>query len=285
MKKFAKLRITESQYYILENFVSVPKKLYHGSRHSELSWDKRSEHTDVNMLGFGYYLTSDYGEAHEYATEKEGKGYIYYFSSADANIIDWKSKVLDEHRTKVLKDKGTISDLYVNSKEEIENYFKDNSFDYEDYSIEFAGFTYDWDEFEDYVGLEIFDKEFNKIGSEIKFKNTDKDKIIPFIKNDILQKNLSLNKVIDIDRYSYFYDSPDVLSIDNIFDSYANLYTYLTYKFNSTIKATYYFVKMGIDGVMRKISTMGIKTMTTPYTVVAYNMNKFKIIEKEVVSK
>ena len=280
-----KVIITEEQHYILEKLVSAPEELYHGSRHSELSWEKRSEITDVNMLGFGYYLTSAYEEAYEYAVEKVGKGYIYHFSSVGANIIDWKSEVLDEHRTTVLNDKSILSDLYLNSKEEIETYFRDNYIDYDDYNLEFGGITYDWDEFDNYVSLEIYDTGFNKIGTEIKFKNTDKNKIIPFIINHILKNGFGANKVIDIDKYSYFYDSPDVLSIDNVFDSYANLYTYLTYKFNSTVKATYYFVKIGIDGVMRKISTRDVKTMFTPYTVVAYNMKKFKITEKEKVSK
>lgn len=89
MKNKIKILLRESLLIKLNESDNHGDIFYHGNQRNILNWDKRDERVDMNMLGFGIYLTSDKLEAVNYAKD----GYIFAFKPINANILDWGSEV------------------------------------------------------------------------------------------------------------------------------------------------------------------------------------------------
>ena len=75
------------------------------------------------------------------------------------------------------------------------------------------------------------------------------------------------------------------LSEDNMFNSFANLYTYMYYILKSTRKASEFFDNLGIDGVKFRVTTTDVADFASrvPEIVVIYNDKKITPIKKDIL--
>jgi len=86
-----------------------------------------------------------------------------------------------------------------------------------------------------------------------------------------------------IHRFIFYGLNEDVLWDGNIFNSFANLYTYMYYMLKSTRKASEFFENLGIDGIRYRVSTTDVADFASriPEIVVIYNDKKVTPIKKD----
>jgi len=72
---------------------------------------------------------------------------------------------------------------------------------------------------------------------------------------------------------------------DNMFNSFANLYTYMYYMLKSIRKASEFFENLGIDGVRYRVATTDVADFASrvPEIVVIYNDKKITPIKKDIL--
>lgn len=217
---------------------------FHGSKYPTLSFKYKDNNFGKQLFGYGFYVTPNRENAVDYySLDGNTDGYLYTIKTHNLNIVDWH-KPVDKKIITQIKKIPNIFNLF---------YFKldFNDLNFDDYQYDTALFNFEWDYLDTPLPtwavkengkkgwfLEIYQEpNFRKI-----YYGLTKKQIINLIKNSGalgLKKSLSIN-------------DPHInvaITKDNLFDSFENLYWYITLKFKSTKKTSKFFANLNIDAI------------------------------------
>jgi len=107
------------------------------------------------------------------------------------------------------------------------------------------------------------------------------DLVLPYVEKDEDDDTVEYK----IDRLIFYGLKETVLWENNMFNSFANLYTYMYYTLKSTRKASEFFETLGIDGIRYRVATTNVADFASrvPEIVVIYNDKKITPIKKDIL--
>jgi hypothetical protein len=214
---------------------------YHGSKYPKLKFMTNDNNIGKQLFGYGFYVSLNREESlFYYSLSDNTDGYLYTITTDNLNFVDWYKPVSNEIISKVKKIPNFMNLFYYKPN------FNDLNFN--DYEYNIGDVNYDWDEVTEPLPQWVIDNNgkagyfltVEKGGLYKTYYGLTKNEILNFIKNanvlgvkELKIPNPNLDNII--------------ITKDNLFDSFGNLYWYLFLKLNSTKKTSEFFKDMGVD--------------------------------------
>jgi|AntRauTorcE11897_2_1112592.scaffolds.fasta_scaffold04826_2 hypothetical protein len=261
---------------------------YHGSQFEHIEFNEKLDKIDLNMLGYGVYLTSKREEAEYYATdENKRSGYVFEITLTTNDGI--------------LKYDQPIPEQYINKLESIKGFYdgfldENDGIDFEDYEY-YSGdgsIQISWDSLEEPLpdwakqeglssGYFIFNDKINKIIKDGLSREQVEDFLSKIEVKSSYGKKFS-DHAFDNPTFYVVSNKEGYVTKNNVFDSMYNLLHYLYLgKYKSLKKVSDILVSVNINGIIYNIDTSDYGYGAT--VCVVYNSSIFNIKSKEYVEK
>lgn len=269
--------ITSVRHLLNENKLNN-SIFYHGSKYPKISFEVADNVFGRQLFGYGFYVSSTKQEPiMYYALDGNTDGYLYTIEIENPNMVKWDDKVAKNLIGQILQKIPNFMSNFIGKSD-----LKDFSFENHEYIAGDKYFT--WDLLEEPLPQWAID-EGAKVGYFLEIGDVDSDDNHTYSSGKYIY-GLSKEQVIDIIKknaitYNEFkINDPNidvVVTKNNVFNSYENLYWYLSILFKSNRKASKFLAALGIDVIYGNKDNINI---INPAKILILNRDKIYYKDK-----